>query len=107
MTPMPPPIIEFRAGQVVRWPLAPDGWAQVEDLRRTRLTLLYRRRGRVCRVAVGAVRLWRVQQAYPLLPGFSDPPDNPLDRGVMAKRKRFRLTLPSIFIFDNTKQASV
>ena len=62
--------------------------AQVGDLLRTRVELLYERDGRVCRrrVPAAAVAGWIRRQ--PLLPIV---PDNPLRRGVIRRRKRFAI----------------
>lgn len=78
-------ILTLCIGQAVPFPPAPDGLAQVDDLHRSRVTLLYLRRGRLCRrrVAVTAVAAWCRDQ--PLLCGD----DNWLRRGVRPRAKAF------------------
>jgi hypothetical protein len=80
--------VEFRTGQVVPFPAAPDGHAQVGGLLRSRVELLYLRRGRVCRRRVAAATLAAWIARAPLLPGM---PDNILKRGVLKRSKRFDL----------------
>ena len=73
--------VEFTVGQAVPWPRAPDGVAQVEELLRTNVGILYARRGRLCRARVAAAELARACAAAPLLPGV---PDNPFRRAVVV-----------------------
>ena len=73
--------ITLRQGQQVVWPRSPDGVAQVDELRRSRVTLLYRRGLRVCRAIVSVRRLARIEATQPVLPGF-ELPVNYLDRGI-------------------------
>jgi hypothetical protein len=89
----PPPRtrITLCVGQVLPWPAAPDGMAQVEDLHRTRVSILYGRRGRLCRARVPAAQLARLLAERPLLPGT---PDNPFCRGVVRRAKTFELPAP-------------
>ena len=76
----------FRLGQWVVWPRSPSGFAQVDELRRTRLALLYHRGGRICRAIVRADRVAEQQRLQPTL---FEMPDNPLGRGVLKREKRY------------------
>jgi hypothetical protein len=78
--------VEFYAGQVVPFPGAPDGTAQVDGLLRRNVELLYLRDGRICRKRIAAARVAEWCRRTPLLPGL---PDNPLRRGCLKRRKRF------------------
>ncbi len=73
----------FTVGQPVSWPSAPDGLAQVEDLLRVNVVILYARAGRLCRARVRAAELARLCAESPLLPGI---PDNPFSRGIARRR---------------------
>jgi len=79
---------EFHTGQVVPFPDAPDGVAQIDGLLRSNVEVLYVRCGRVCRrrVAAAAVAAWC--RSTPLLPGI---PANPMRRGTLTRTKRFPL----------------
>ncbi len=75
----------YRRGQVVAFPRAPSGTAQVDELLRTRVVVLYRRRGKVCRRAVHVRRLDVIQRCHQMLPGFPEPEPNPLGRGYPSR----------------------
>lgn len=67
--------VTFSLAQPVHWPPAPQGIAQVAELRRTCVRLVYRsrekpnRRGRVRQPIVNVTRLKAIQEkAAPLLP---------------------------------------
>lgn len=81
--------IEFHKGQLVPFPHAPDGTAQVDGLLRRNVELLYVCRGRLCRRRVAATALAGFIERSPLLPGL---PQNPLRRAVLKQSKRFPLT---------------
>lgn len=86
----PPPsgfisAVTFTVGQAVPWPAAPDGVAQVEELCRVNVVLLYPRGARLCRRRVRAAELARLCTAAPLLPGV---PDNPFCRGIARRRSK-------------------
>jgi hypothetical protein len=73
----------FVAGQGVSLWLGPDGLGQVERCYRTRVDVLYRRDGRLCRRRVGAAALAVWQDTHPLLfPCF-----NPLGRAIPPRPK--------------------
>lgn len=74
----------FPAGQGVSFWLGPDGLGQVERAYRTRVDVLYRRDGRLCRRRVSAARLAVWQDSRPLLfPCF-----NPLNRAIPPAQRR-------------------
>jgi hypothetical protein len=77
--------VTFTVGQAVPWPAAPDGVAQVEELCRVNVVLLYPRGARLCRRRVRAVELARLCEAAPLLPGV---PENPFRRGIARRRSK-------------------
>lgn len=79
----------FWTGQTIVWPKAPGGTAQIEDLRRTRVAILYRRDRRICRAIVKAETIHRIQRFHQLLPGIAGPPDNLLNRGIIRRSKTF------------------
>ena len=74
----------LHVGQSVPWPTAPDGVAQVEELLRSNVGLLYLRRGRLCRARVAAGRIARLIQLAPLL----IQQDNLLQRAIVRKRQK-------------------
>lgn len=73
----------FTAGQGVSFWLGPDGLGQVERGYRSRIDVLYRRDGRLCRRRVSAADLARWQDTHPLL----FPTFNPLGRAIVPRRK--------------------
>ena len=78
----------FAVGQMVPLPTAPGGLGQVEDLGgRSRVGLLYLRRGRLCRTRVRVADVARLMAERPLLP----VPDNQFARGVRPRAKTFKL----------------
>jgi len=82
------PMIEFHTGQSVSLPLAPDGFGQIEEIRRSNLSVLYCRGGKLCRVINAGSTLARMQHHQPLMP----LPDNWMRRGIgRVKRKVFRV----------------
>ena len=85
---MPDQSIELSLGQPVPFPHAPGGLAQVGDLLRSNVELLYERDGRVCRRRVPARSVAGWIRRTPLLPCV---PHNPLGRGCLRRTKRFEL----------------
>lgn len=77
--------ITFTKGQPVYWPHAIDGMAQVDDLLRRRVRIVYRCRGRrLCFRTLPADRLAAIDAtAPPLFP----LPFNPLKRGILPTVK--------------------
>lgn len=83
--------ITFSIGQVVPWPAAPMGFAQVADLRRTKVQLCYPfKNGRIARPTVTADALAKLQDCAPLMFALH----NPFNRGVIHRQKIFQLTPP-------------
>lgn len=84
--------ITLRVGQVVPWPAAPMGFAQISDLRRSRVTLCYpfKRSGRVARPVVRVDQVAKLLRDAPLL----FPLHNPFDRGVLPREKSYKLPPP-------------
>lgn len=77
----------FRIGQPVPSTRSPAGIAQVEDLLRTNVQLLWRDdAGRIRRERVNACRLARRLKAEPFLIPI---PDNPFGRAVWPRCKTF------------------
>lgn len=77
----------FTTGHTVPWPAAPLGWAQIVELRRTKVRLCYRCRNGRLRFPIIAARALAERTAAaqdPPLPLF-----NPIGRGGMGKRKEF------------------
>lgn len=88
--------VTFTTGQPVRWPPAYMRTAQVDELRRTCVRLVYvTRRGRLCFTVGNAARLAAVQE--PAL-GEEAPliqlTHNPLGRGARPRSKTF--AIPSL-----------
>lgn len=75
-------------GQPVPLDRAPDGVGQIDELRRTNVVVLYRRKGKVCRAIVNAADLHQIIHRQPLLPIIGA---NPLGRGLSPRRQRKRL----------------
>lgn len=77
--------ITFEVGQIVRWIAVPDKFAQVVELRRSKVRLAYRSRsGRWRFPIVDAVDLDLMQDPRdPLLPLY-----NPLGRGIARRRAK-------------------
>jgi hypothetical protein len=74
----------LRVGQAVPWSPAPDRFAQIVELRRTRIRLFYKTRNGFPRFAtVAARRVVQEQMLFEL--------DNPFDRAVMTKQKTFEV----------------
>lgn len=73
--------ITLAVGQAVPWPPSPTGYAQVEDLHRTHVTIGYHRKGRWRRARVRPEQL----TAEPLL----FPMSNPFGRGMFPRAKTF------------------
>ena len=61
-------------------------WPPVDDLHRTRVTVLYYRRGRLCRARPLAAELATLIRTQPLL--ITEPP-NPFNRGSLPRAKTF------------------
>lgn len=83
--------IELETGQLVPWPPAPGGFAQVDELLRRRVTLFYKAgTGRVRHPRVSAALIAELLAAtskrQPLL-----PMKNALGRGALKRRKTFTL----------------
>jgi hypothetical protein len=75
----------FELGQSINWPPAPMALAQVVELRRSRVRVLYRcRTGRVRQPLVPARDLAALQEIEPPL-----PLPNAMDRAAMRGRKTF------------------
>lgn len=84
----PPPIsITLHKGQIVPWPGAPDGVAQVDELLTRNVVIIYARRGRLCRAKVPATRLAELVEREPLL----IEADNLFARGIVPRAKRYAL----------------
>ena len=79
---------KLQVGQMVPWPASPDGVAQVDDLHRTRVTILYYRHGRLCRARPLAADLAALIRREPLL--FTDPP-NWFHRAALPRAKTFEV----------------
>ncbi len=76
---MPADRITFAKGDPVPWPPAPGGIAQIDDLRRTCVRLVYAARtGRLRFPVVAAAEVARLAAADPVLPMA-----NPMGRGVV------------------------
>jgi hypothetical protein len=73
------PSVTFRIGQGVSFWLGPDGLGQIEYLHRTRVSVLYKREGKLCRARVAAhsLAVWQDTRP-PLLVTF-----NPFDRAIV------------------------
>lgn len=84
--------IELHLGQIVPYPPAPEGVAQVAELGRSRVWLLYPRKGRICRAVVSVTKIQSWQRRSPLLFAV----DNPLGRGIRqpAKAKFYKWQNP-------------
>jgi hypothetical protein len=75
--------ITITLGQMVDWPPAPDRVAQVDELRRSCVRLVYRTKsGRLRRPIVRAARL-AIGQTF--LPGVT----NAMNRGVLPRSKQY------------------
>lgn len=83
-----PDTVTFRIGQTVVWTRAPSGLAQVEELRRKRMTLLYRRGARICRCQARVTAVAALQRDCPTL---FQMPENMLGRGVLKREKTYRI----------------
>lgn len=84
--------ITLRLGQAVAWPKAFEGIAQVAELRRTRVRLVYLTKHRRTRHrTLSVAELAAIQARQPLL---FDLPDNPFNRGVIPKTKTYPLPAP-------------
>ncbi len=80
--------VTLQIGQMVPWPESPDGVAQVDDLHRTRVTILYWRRGRLCRAQPRAAELATLIRRQPLL--ITEPP-NVFQRAALPRAKTFEV----------------
>ena len=83
LPPEPREAVTLATGQVVPWPPAPLGWAQVVELRRTRVRLLYRcRTGRIRQPVTKAADLAELlaKEQEPTL-----PLTNPFGRAAMGR----------------------
>lgn len=86
-------VVSFRVGQAVPWPASPFGIAQVAELRRTCVRICYPcKTGRLRQPIVRARDLAELQRASPVL-----PLPNPLNRGVIERRKAFAVPPPRHF----------
>jgi hypothetical protein len=76
--------VTLRIGQAIEWPRAAGGIAQIQELRRLNVRIVY-----LCRNGRVRYRLLRAADAArrPLLFQL----ENPLNRGVVAKSKTFRV----------------
>ena len=86
-----PQTIELHTGQIVPWPPAPGRFAQVDELLRRNVRVVYRTStGRTRRPLVKPARLVellaRDAREQPLL-----PLTNPLRRGTLSRRKTFTI----------------
>lgn len=83
--------VTFSIGQVVPWPPAPMGMAQVSELRRSKVQLSYPfKNGRIARPLVNADKLAHLQQNLPLLFRLH----NIYNRGIVPREKSFKLPPP-------------
>ena len=75
-------------GQMIHWPRAVGGYAQVDDLRRKKVRLVYRtKRGTLRFAIVAAVELAHRQT---FMPGVT----NVLDRGLLPAAKTYEFPPP-------------
>ena len=79
----------LQVGQAVAWAAAPGGIAQIEELRRRRVRLVYR-----CKNGKHRHPVIRVEQVAQL-PALLIPMVNPLDRGVLPRSKSYELSQPT------------
>lgn len=77
--------VTLRVGQVVAWDEAPDGVAQVLELRRSNVVLGYRRDGRLVRKTRPAGDVAAAARREPLLVAV----ENLLGLGVVPRQKTF------------------
>lgn len=84
--------ITLAVGQVVYWPASPTGFAQIDDLRRSNVGLVYPvgRRGTVRRPLVPVGRLAALVTDCPLLFDLH----NPFGRGCLRRTKTYRIPPP-------------
>ena len=75
--------VTLAIGQAVAWAPSPTGFAQVEDLHRSRVTIGYRRKGRWYRRTIAVSELLD----EPLLIQM----ENPFGRGVWPRQKTFEV----------------
>jgi hypothetical protein len=88
------PSVTFRVGQPVPWPYAPNQLAQVEELLRTNVVIVYRTRtGRLRRPRVPAHHLASLVARDRDAGGVNHSPllpiENPLGRGARKREKTF------------------
>lgn len=90
--------VTFRVGQTVRWPYAYLQVAQVDELRRTCVRLVYgTRRGHTRYRVIPAADLAAIAEEDGRRPGASPllPLHNPLGRGVLARAKTYTIAAPA------------
>lgn len=84
-----PRAVTFEVGQGVTFWLGPDGLGQIERLHRTRVDVLYKRDGQLCRRRVAAHSLAVWQDTHPpLVRTF-----NPFGRAIVRGSKTFEPNL--------------
>jgi hypothetical protein len=76
-----PKVIRLAVGTAVAWDASPTGFAQIEILHRTHVTIGYMRKGQWRRVRIHARRVV-------IMPILFDQ-DNPFGRGVWPRSKSF------------------
>jgi hypothetical protein len=76
--------VVLRTGQAVPWPYSPTGFAQIVELRRTKVRVFYRTKNGHPRHALApAGEVCRQQLLFEL--------DNPYNRGLIRKSKAFEV----------------
>jgi hypothetical protein len=86
--PAPPPSrsVILAVGQLVPWIPSPTSFAQVAEVRRTCVRLVYvTKRGTILRPVVSVQRIMDQRAPWPL------PLVNPLSRGFVAKERTFNV----------------
>jgi hypothetical protein len=77
--------ITLHRTQVISWPDAPGGIAQIDELRRTRVRIVYPRNGKLCRPIVKASAIADAM-LNPTL-----PIRNPLERAEVKHEKTYKI----------------
>lgn len=78
-------MVTFTTGQPVRWPPAPDQLAQIDELRRTTVRVLYATKtGRLRRPIVRAAELGQLQRDVPPVL----PIHNLFGRGILRRHSK-------------------
>jgi len=84
--------ITLAVGQAIPWPPAPMGIAQIAELRRRRVMLVYPfKNGRIAHPLVSVDDLARLLEHSPLLFALN----NPFNRAVRGRTRTYALTPPA------------